>query len=82
MKLQTSVDPKLIYSIFVSSKRFICYTVQYGMVLLRDMKIVYHCFSCKKDFGDIDLAKEHSKSLHHELAEETKPGREDDQLLM
>ena len=52
------------------------------MVLLHDMKIIYHCFSCKKDFVDIDLAKEHSKSLHHELAEETKPGRDDDQFLM
>ena len=52
------------------------------MVLLHDMKIIYHCFSCKEDFVDIDLAKEHSQSLHHELAEETKPDRDDDQLLM
>ena len=52
------------------------------MILLYNMKIVYHCFSCKKDFVDIDLAKEHSKSSHHELAEETKRSRDNDQLLL
>ena len=52
------------------------------MVLLHDLKIIYHCFSCKKDFADIDLAKEHSKSLHHELAEETKRAHDDDQVLI
>jgi hypothetical protein len=46
------------------------------------MKIIYHCFSCMKDFLDIDLAKEHSKSLHHELVEETQRARDDDRLLM
>jgi hypothetical protein len=46
------------------------------------MKIIYHCFSCKKDFVDIDLAKEHSKSLHHELAEEAKRAPDDDQPLL
>jgi hypothetical protein len=45
------------------------------------MKIIYHCLSCKKDFVDIDLAKEHSKSLHHELAEEAKRAPDDDQPL-
>jgi len=45
-----------------------------------DMKIVYHCFSCKKDFVDIDLAKEHSKSLHHELVEEIERARDDEIL--
>jgi hypothetical protein len=39
-------------------------------------------FSCKKDFVDIELAKEHSKSLHHELAEETKRARDDSQSLL
>ena len=52
------------------------------MVLLHDLKIIYHCFSCKKDFADIDLAKEHSKSLRHELAEETKRAHDDDQVLI
>ena len=63
-------------------KRFIFYTVLYSTILLHDMKIVYHCFSCKKDFVDIDVAKEHSKSLHHELTEKTKPSRDDDQSFL
>jgi hypothetical protein len=46
------------------------------------MKIIYHCFSCKKDFVDINLAKEHSKSLHHELGEETERDRDDDQSFL
>jgi hypothetical protein len=37
---------------------------------------------CKKDIVDIDLAKEHSKSLHHELVEETQRARDDDQSLL
>src|SRR5919109_1078775 len=44
MKLQTSIGPKLIYSIFVSSKRVISYTVQYGMVLLCDRIIFYSSY--------------------------------------
>ena len=33
------------------------------------MKTVYHCFSCKKNFADIESAKEHSKSFYHEVEE-------------
>ena len=51
-------------------------------VKLYNMKIIYHCFSCKKDFVDINLAKEHSKSLHHELGEETERDRDDDQSFL
>jgi hypothetical protein len=45
------------------------------------MKIVYHCFSCKKDFVDIELAKEHSKSLVHDVTEETQRTSSDDESL-
>jgi hypothetical protein len=48
-----------------------------------DMKIVYHCFSCDKDFTNIETAKEHSKSLCHEVAEEThREGKEDLSFLL
>jgi hypothetical protein len=33
------------------------------------VKIVYHCFSCDEDFGDIETAEGHSKSLSHEVNE-------------
>jgi DNA-directed RNA polymerase subunit RPC12/RpoP len=51
-------------------------------ILWHDLKVVYHCFSCKKDFVDIDLAKEHSKSLRHEVTEETQRSGNDDQLFL
>ena len=50
--------------------------------LWHDLKVVYHCFSSKKDFVDIDLAKEHSKSLRHEVTEETQRSGNDDQLFL
>jgi hypothetical protein len=44
---------------------------------------MYHCFACKKDFVDIDVAKEHSKSFFHEVAEEILgAGEEGKSLLM
>ncbi|HEU4824739.1 MAG TPA: hypothetical protein VFS97_15050 [Nitrososphaeraceae archaeon] len=47
------------------------------------MKMVYHCSSCKKYFADIDVAKEHSKSFFHEVAEEIRgAGEEGKSLLM
>jgi hypothetical protein len=46
------------------------------------MKVIYHCFSCNKDFTDIETAKEHSKSFCHEVAEETQRSGKDDQLFM
>ena len=46
------------------------------------MKIVYHCFTCKKDFVDIDLAKEHSRAFDHEFAEETQRTDNDNRSLM
>jgi hypothetical protein len=49
--------------------------------ILCKVKIVYHCFSCKKDIVDIDLAKEHSKSLDHDVVEETRRVNQDDRLL-
>ena len=79
MKSQTLVDPNPSAAYLYQCKRFISYTVLYSMELLHDLKIIYHCFSCKKDIVDIDLAKEHSKSLHHELVEETKRASDDDQ---
>jgi hypothetical protein len=33
------------------------------------MKTVYHCFSCSEDFTNIETAREHSKSLCHEVEE-------------
>jgi hypothetical protein len=51
-------------------------------ILLYDLKVVYHCFSCKKDFVDIDLDKEDSKSLRHEVTEETQRSGNDDQLFL
>ena len=50
--------------------------------VLIHMKIIYHCFSCKKDFVDINLAKEHSKSLHHELTEEARLAHGDNQSFL
>ncbi|HEX7207913.1 MAG TPA: hypothetical protein VF233_06995 [Nitrososphaeraceae archaeon] len=46
------------------------------------LKVVYHCFSCSKDFTNIETAKEHSKSFCHEVAEETQRSGKDDQLFM
>jgi hypothetical protein len=39
-------------------------------------------FSCNKDFVDIDQAKEHSRSLCHEVTEETQRAGKDDQLFL
>ena len=50
--------------------------------MLEDLKVVYHCFSCKEEFLDIDLAKEHSKSLDHEVVEVTRLADQDDQLFL
>ena len=36
------------------------------------MKVAYHCFSCRQDFTDIEIAKEHSKSLCHDVTEEVR----------
>ena len=46
------------------------------------LKVVYHCFSCSKDFTNIETAKEHSKSFCHEVAEEAQRSGKDDQLFM
>ena len=35
-----------------------------------------------QEFVDIDLAKEHSKSLDHDVAEETRLADKDDQLFL
>lgn len=51
-------------------------------ILWYDLKVVYHCFSRKKDFVNIDLAKEHSKSLRNEVTEETQQSGNDDQLFL
>lgn len=44
--------------------------------------MVYYCFACKKDFVDIDIAKEHSKSLYHEVAQEIRGASEDGESLL
>ena len=41
------------------------------------MKIAYHCFSCDKDFVDIEEAEGHSKSLSHEVNERIQRADED-----
>ena len=46
------------------------------------LKVVYHCFSCNKDFTNIETAKEHSKFLCHDVAEETQRSGNDDQLFL
>jgi hypothetical protein len=46
-----------------------CYYVNVALVLFKRMKIVYHCVPCNKDFTDIDLARDHSKSLCHDFFE-------------
>jgi hypothetical protein len=51
-------------------------------IQLYRLKIVYHCFSCDKDFTNIETAKEHSKSLCHEVVEETQRVGEDDQSFL
>ena len=40
---------------------------------ISDMKISYHCISCKKEFNDLESANIHVKSTKHEIIEET-PG--------
>ena len=79
---KTLVDPRLTCGILYSYEQvyFLDSTIQYGT--LHNLKIVYHCMKCKKDIVDIDLAKEHSKSLHHELVEETQRAHGDNQLLI
>jgi hypothetical protein len=47
-----------------------------------NMKVIYHCFSCNKDFTNIETAKEHSKSLCHDVAEETQRSGKADQLFL
>jgi hypothetical protein len=51
-------------------------------ICLYKMKIAYHCFSCKQDFTDIETAKEHSKSLCHEVSEEVREASEEGKFLL
>jgi hypothetical protein len=44
---------------------------------LLGVKIAYHCFSCEKNFTDIETAEEHSKSLSHEVNERIQRADED-----
>jgi hypothetical protein len=40
-----------------------------NIIRLYELKIVYHCFSCKVDFTNMETAKNHSKSLYHDVTE-------------
>jgi hypothetical protein len=52
-------------------------------ILFKRMKIVYHCVPCNKNFTDIDLAKDHSKSLCHDVFEKIiADGKEAKSLLL
>jgi hypothetical protein len=46
------------------------------------VKIAYHCFSCDKDFGDIEAAEGHSKSLCHEVNEKIQRAGNDGKSLL
>ena len=46
------------------------------------MKITYHCFSCNKNFMDLDTAMGHSTSLTHEVTERIQGAREDGKSLL
>jgi hypothetical protein len=54
----------------------------YAYIMVYDLKVVYHCFSCKEDFVNIKQAEEHSKSLRHEVTEEIQRSGKDDQLFL
>jgi hypothetical protein len=46
------------------------------------MKIAYHCFSCNNDFTNIETAKEHSKSLCHEVIEQVRGANKEGKSLL
>jgi hypothetical protein len=46
------------------------------------MKITYHCFSCNKNFTDVETAKGHSKSLSHEVVERIQGASKDGKSLL
>jgi hypothetical protein len=46
------------------------------------MKITYHCFSCNKNFTDIETAKGHSKSFSHEVVESIQEASKDSKSLL
>jgi DNA primase len=50
--------------------------------LVVPLKIVYHCFSCKTNFTDIESASEHSKSLYHEVTEKVRGASEEGKSLL
>jgi hypothetical protein len=51
-------------------------------ILIYDVKIVYHCFSCSEDFTNIETAREHSKSLCHEVEEIQGTGKDGKSFLV
>ena len=46
------------------------------------MKITYQCFSCNKNFTDIETAKGHSKSFNHDVVERIQGASKDGKSLL
>jgi hypothetical protein len=46
------------------------------------VKITYHCFGCKQEFADIEIAKVHSKSFSHEVVEIMQGASKDGKSLL
>jgi hypothetical protein len=49
---------------------------------ITQVKITYHCFGCKQDFADIEIAKVHSKSFSHEVVESIQGASKDGKSLL
>ena len=56
---------KFYYQNGFCAKLFFKFNVQ-----LNDVKISYHCISCKKEFNDMKSASDHVRSTNHEIIEE------------
>jgi len=63
-------DKKVINESFVGSKNGIRLYIYRLYKQVKNMKISYHCISCKKDFNDMESASVHVKSTNHEIIEE------------
>jgi hypothetical protein len=50
--------------------------------ILPIVRIAYHCFSCDKNFRDIETAEGHSKSLSHEVNERIQRDDEDGESFL
>ena len=76
---QTYTNRSVPFSSKKSEKRLL---ISCCIIWVYHLKIVYHCFSYKTNFTDIDRASERFKSLYHEVSEEVSRASEEGHLLL